>query len=74
VEEIRAAAASFGSRVIAEVPFDSAVNASLMAGRTVVDYAPESPAAQSIAQIWELVSKELAIPAASSALECSGSQ
>jgi MinD superfamily P-loop ATPase len=51
-ERIRKIAAARDSGVIAELPFDSMVNAALAAGKTVVQY-KESAAAEAIRQAWD---------------------
>ncbi len=48
-----------GSRVIGRIPFDRAVNDSLMAGKTVVNFG-DSPAKQAILEIWKALQAVLA--------------
>ncbi len=48
-----------GSRVIGRIPFDRAVNDSLMAGKTVVNFG-DSPAKQAILEIWKELQAVLA--------------
>ncbi len=55
---IETIAAASGSRVIGEIPFDPAVNDSLMAGKTVLDYGA-GPAAEAVEAAWRELKKEL---------------
>ena len=55
---IDAIAEQRNSRVIARIPFDSAVNDALMAGKTVVQYG-ESAAAEAIRNAWEEAKRAL---------------
>jgi MinD superfamily P-loop ATPase len=45
-------AGSRGSKVIGRIPFDPCVNDALVAGKTIVDYAP-GPAAEAVRKAWE---------------------
>jgi len=47
-----------GSRVIARIPFDPAVNAALMAEKTVIEYG-SGPAYETMHQIWSTLENEL---------------
>ena len=51
-QRIEQMALKHGSRVIGRIPFDRAVNDSLMAGKTVVDFG-DSAAKQAILEIWK---------------------
>lgn len=57
-ERSRQIAVANGSRVIGMIPFDSNVNAALMAGMTVVEYG-RGPAAETVRQLWETIQNEL---------------
>ncbi|MBA7483149.1 P-loop NTPase [archaeon] len=42
-----------GIMIIGQVPFDPEVTKAMVAGRPVVDYAPDSPASEAIKKIWK---------------------
>jgi MinD superfamily P-loop ATPase len=47
------------SRVIGRIPFDEAVNDSLMRGKRIIDYDPSSPAARAIREAWRVLRSAL---------------
>jgi len=57
-EAIRERAAAFGYPVIGEIPFDLAIPQAMTAAQPITQWAPESPAAQAIRQIWEVIQEQ----------------
>jgi MinD superfamily P-loop ATPase len=47
--------------VVGLVPFDPIVTEAMVAGRPVVDYAPDSPSSRAIGEMWERVKSHLGI-------------
>jgi MinD superfamily P-loop ATPase len=47
--------------VVGLVPFDPVVTEAMVAGRPVVDYAPDSPSSRAIGEMWERVKSHLGI-------------
>ncbi len=47
--------------VVGLVPFDPVVTEAMVAGRPVVDYAPDSPSSRAIGEMWETVKSHLGI-------------
>jgi MinD superfamily P-loop ATPase len=47
--------------VVGLVPFDPIVTEAVVAGRPVVDYAPDSPASRTIGEMWESVKSHLGV-------------
>lgn len=47
--------------VVGFVPFDPIVTEAMVAGRPVVDYAPDSPSSRAIGEMWERVKSHLGI-------------
>ena len=54
-QEIHAKAAAFGYPVIGEIPFDVRIPQAMTAAQPITHYAPESPAAAAIRQVWDTV-------------------
>jgi MinD superfamily P-loop ATPase len=48
-----------GARVIGEIPFDSAVNEALCAGKNVVEF-NRGPAAEAVRAMWNVLKDEMA--------------
>jgi MinD superfamily P-loop ATPase len=57
-ERIRAMTRDEGGRVIGEIPFDSAVNDALCAGKNLVEYG-RGPAAEAVRGIWDALEAEV---------------
>jgi len=52
---IRERSAEYGYPVIGEIPFDPAIPQSMSAAQPVTRWAPDSPAAQAIRQVWTVI-------------------
>ena len=57
-DAIRERAETFGYRVIGEIPFDPAIPQAMTAAQPITRWAPDSPAAQAIRQIWETIQEQ----------------
>ncbi|MBG0788811.1 MAG: P-loop NTPase [Anaerolineaceae bacterium] len=57
-EAIRERAAEFGYPVIGEIPFDSAIPQAMTAAQPITQWAPDSPAAQAIRQVWAIIQQQ----------------
>ena len=58
-EAIRERAAGFGYPVIGEIPFDPAIPESMTAAQPLTRWAPDSPAAQAIREVWTIIQQQL---------------
>ena len=52
-KHIETLCSTHGATISGHIPFDPTVNSALMASKTIIDYAPDSPAAQAIATAWQ---------------------
>jgi len=58
-EAIREQAASFGYPVIGEIPFDPAIPQAMTAAQPLTRWAPDSPSAQAIREVWMVIQQQL---------------
>ncbi|QRN84488.1 ATP-binding protein (plasmid) [Chloroflexota bacterium] len=58
-EEIRERAAEYDYPVIGEIPFDPAVPQAMTAAQPITKWAPDSPAAQAIRQVWTVIQQQI---------------
>lgn len=59
VQEIHQYAAEQGAQVIAEIPFDAAIPRAMVQAQPVTAFAPDSPAAQAIQDLWMYIAERI---------------
>ena len=50
-----------GIEVVGRVPFDPEVTKAIVAGKPIVDYAPDSPSSRAIGETWKRVKSHLGV-------------